>query len=324
MKLIQTIGCALAVLLSTSAAQARTGNTYQSSPGPSSFAASATWLGSTTPLFGGDLAQSAQMNNLINTAQGYYLGIQWALNDAVRAAVAQSGDVTVRMKYPSGVLRGTLNASLSGLQGGNIRFRLDGLRYDVVLQANGRSGPVSFECNVSLSIGSIAASLDYNPYTGAVSGANVSFEPSQSTGCDNSLGWVPWLGDYINGKLAGAAGQIALATGSFSGKVLDVAPQQALFGFVDAIQPNTYLYGGVDVGMYLKNNIQTLYVNKQVRLTVAEPASFYVSTYNHLPSPSSRTGKALGIEFLDNGVSQVGFQVNLTRTFNWALIAGDE
>ncbi|HLO93959.1 MAG TPA: hypothetical protein VK195_06560 [Burkholderiaceae bacterium] len=324
MKKIQAIGCALAILLSAGTAEAVTGNTYQSSPGPASYAASASWLGSTTPLAGGDLAQSTQMNTLINTAQGYYLGIQWALNDAVRAAVAQSSDVSVRMKYPSGVLRGTLNASLSGLQGGNLRFRLDGLSYGVVLQANGSSGPVSFECNVSLSIGSIAATLDYNPFTGVVSGANVSFVPSQTTACDNSLGWVPWLGDYINGKLAGAAGQIALATGSFSGKILDVAPQQALFGFVDAIQPNTYLYGGVDVGMYLKNNIQTLYVNKQVRVSVAEPASFYVSTLNHLPSPTSRTGKALGIEFLDNGVSQVGFQVNLTRTFNWVLISGDE
>lgn len=324
MKVIQAIGCALSVLLFANTAQARSGNTYQSSPSGSSYAASATWLGSTTPLAGGDLAQSAQMNQLINTAQGYYLGIQWALNDAVRAAVAQSSDVTVRMKYPSGVLRGTLNASLSGLQGGNLRFSVDGLRYEVVLQANGKSGPVSFECNVSLTIGSINASLDYNPYTGTISGANVSFQPSQTTGCDNSLGWVPWLGDYINAKLAGAAGQIALATGSFSGAVLDVAPQRALLGFVDAIQPNTYLYGGIDVGMYLKNNIQTLYVNKQVRLSVAEPASFYAPTLNHLPSPTARSGKALGIEFLDNGVSQVGFQVNLTRTFNWVLIDGEE
>ncbi len=324
MKAIQAIGCTLAILLSASSAQARSGNTYQSSLSGSSYAASATWQGSSTPLAGGDLAQSAQMNNLINTAQGYYLGIQWALNDAVRAAAAQSSDVTVQMKYPSGVLRGTLNASLSGLQGGNLRFRMDGLRYDVVLQANGRSGPVSFECTVSLSIGSIAATLDYNPFTGAVSGANVTFEPSQSTACNNSLGWVPWLGDYINGKLAGAAGQIALATGTFSGRILDVAPQQALFGFVNAIQPNTYLYGGIDVGMYLKNNIQTLYVNKQVRVTLAEPASFYVPTQYHLPSPSTRTGKAVGIEFLDNGVSQVGFQVNLTRAFNWVLISGDE
>ncbi|MBB2487390.1 hypothetical protein H5407_19310 [Mitsuaria sp. WAJ17] len=324
MRVIQAIGCALAILLSANTAQARSGNTYQSSLSGSSYAASATWQGSATPLSGGDLAQSAQMSSLIGTAQGYYQGIQWALNDAVRAAVAQSGDVSVRMKYPSGVLRGTLNASLSGLQGGNIRFRLDGLRYDVVLQANGRSGPVSFECNVSLTIGSIVATLDYNPYTGAISGANVSFEPSQTTGCDNSLGWVPWLGDYINGKLAGAAGQIALATGSFSGRVLDIAPQQALFGFVNAIQPNTYLYGGVDVGMYLKNNIQTLYVNKQVRLSVADPASFYVPSLNHVPSPSLRSGKALGIEFLDSGVSQVGFQINLTRSFNWVLIEGEE
>lgn len=324
MKMIQKLGLGLAVLACVGVAQARSGNTYQSSLSSSSYAASASWNGSSTPIASGDLAQSAQMSNLINTAQGYYLGIQWALNDAITAATSQISDVTVKMKYPSGILNGTLNASLSGLQGGNLRFVLDGLSYDVVLQTNGRQGPISFECNTSLTIGSISVSLDYNPYSGAVSGANVQFVPTQTTNCDNSLGWVPWLGNYINNKLAGAGSQLVLAMSGFSGKILDVAPQRALFGFVNAIQPGTYMYGGTDVGMYIKNNIQNLYVNKQVRISVAQPASFYVPTQNHLPSPLARSGKAVGIDFLENGSPLVGFQVNLVRNFNWVLISGEE
>ena len=59
-------------------------------------------------------------------------------------------------------------------------------------------------------------------------------------------------------------------------------------------------------------------------LSVAQPASFYVPTQNHLPSPLARSGKAVGIDFLENGSPLVGFQVNLVRNFNWVLISGEE
>lgn len=326
---MKSIKCVLAAAVFSVLAgelHAASGSTYQSSLAGSSYQASASWQGGTTPLVGGDLAQSQQMSALLNTSQAYYLGIQSALNDATRAAAAQaSGNgISVQMKYPSGILNGTLNASLAGLQNGNLHFVLGGLNYDTVLQVNGSSGPVSYECNVSLNVGSISLALDYNPYNGVVSGASANFVPSQSVNCDNSLSWLPWVGDYINSRLQSAISSMVMATSALSGQVLAVDPQSALFGFVGAIQPNTYMYGGVDVGMYLKNNIQSLYINKQVLLTVAQPASFYVPTYNHLPRPASRSGTAVSIDFLDGGVKQVGFKVDLVRNFNWTLISGED
>jgi hypothetical protein len=317
-------------LLAFAAGQASALNpyTYQSSPNGGIYSTSASFNGVSSPLSTIDIAQPSQINQLVVTAQSFYISIQNEINNgmAALAGALSSQGLSGGMPYP-GIVTGTLTASVTGLPSGNLAVNVGGLNYSTTLTASGSYvfGLFRFSCVTTLRLGSINFSLEYNPVSGAITNAAPSFVPDQTTQCDSNFSFLPIIGPAIDNKLASLANGLTSVLSGYSGSLLNIQPQQALFGFVNAISPNTYMVGGVDAGMYLRNNIQYLFTGKQVSLSIAQPASFWApSLRNNTPGPSQYSGNAFTVNFRDNGVNVAGFNVKLTRYFTWTLVGGGE
>jgi hypothetical protein len=316
----------LALALAAPHAAALNPYTYQSSLTGGTYTASASYYSASSTISSADLAASSGLRSLVLAAQNYYISTQDSINSAIATQAATVTEASVRLLYP-GILNGTLTATVTGLPNGNLAVSIGGLRYNAQLRTNGSTagGLLSFSCTTNLALTPMGVSMEYNPYTGAVSNAAPAYTASQSTTCSNSLGWVPLLGSYINGKIEAGVASVATAMNASSGQLLSVQPQQALLGFVNAINPNTYMIGNVDAGMYLKNNIQSLYIGKQISLRIQQPAYFFAPTWsNNRPGPSQYSGNAFSVNFYDSGVQVAGFNVNLTQYFSWTLVGGGE
>lgn len=324
MNLIQKLACSVGLLAFASSAGAASGNVYQSSVAGTSYSVTANWQGSTTPPVNGNLEQSQQMRELVNTAQAYYLSIESGMNDAVGAAMIRlsQSNLQARLKYP-GALAGQLAGSLARNPGGDLHLAISGINYSAALGVSGSEGLLNFDCNVGLEMGDLRFGLDFNPTTGTSSNkTSSSATPTHTVSCTNSFGWLPWIGKEINRRIEELIRSKINGGFDIGASVLHTEPQRALFAFVNSIQPNTLMLGPIDVGMYIQNNIRNLYLNHQVTLTVAKPSSFYAPTRNHIPSPLVRSGNAVSFDFYENGVKRTGFRADLARRFNWTLISG--
>lgn len=301
-------------------------NTYQSSPNGGIYAASASFNGVSSPAYTVDIASSSPLHPLVMNAQGFYLSIQDSLNNAILTGIGTGQGGNVSMPYP-GLVAGTLAVSVSGLPNGNLAVNIGGLYYSTLLTASGSAwgGLINASCVVTIKLLDINFSAEYNPYTGAITNATQTFTPQQTTECQSNFSLIPVIGPYIDNKLIERANGLSTVLAGYSGAVLNIQPQQALLGFVNSINPNTYMVGSIDAGMYLRNNIQSLFTGKQITLQIRQPASFHAPTYkNSTPGPSQYTGNAFSVEFFDNGVSVAGFKVQETRYFLWTVVGGEE
>jgi hypothetical protein len=313
---------------------------YQSSFAGGTYKATAS-LGSqlsssyTVPVGGSPVA----IHNLIMAAQGSYLDLQTRLTQAAAAALAQEArkaeaDYSAYGLHASssfsspGILAGTFTASLAGLPNGNFRLALSGLHFTGTGSISGSAagGTLRLNCTARIAVLGLGLSVEYNPLTGAVSNAAPTFQVQIDPTCNSNLNWLlPGLGPYVEGEVEAGVRDSVATFNAASGRLIDINPQRALFGFVDALEASTYMVGGTDVGMYLRNNIGYLYANREIVLTVRQPASFFAPTFwNNRPGPSSYAGSAFSVRFFDSGNPVAGLDVTLTNYFNWILIAGEE
>jgi hypothetical protein len=236
-------------------------------------------------------------SNLVNNLTGSIAG-----SGASLTGLGQTGDIRI---------------GIAGVTGGNLKMDISGLSWGLDVTATKSNWLGSVTCNSRIDLANVAFSSQYNPFTGAVSGTTINYTPSQSTSCDSSFSWIPFVGDFINRKAGNIVGSKILdAANAWSGKVFDVNPQKALFGFTDAIAPNTYMVGGLDAGMYLKNNLQNLYVGKRVDIFIANEYKYEPIARQPAPGTTAFSGNRFSIMFSDAS-TRVGFSVNANKNYRW-------
>ncbi|MDC8758216.1 hypothetical protein [Janthinobacterium fluminis] len=308
----------LGVLLLSGAASARPIHDitmYRPVATGGSYAAQVTYNGNASTVAVSDMANGgAPMAQLVGGASNFYWSIRTKLSEGIAAGIAAAGQ-DASVDGPGG-LWGDLNMSVSGLPDGSLRMAMSGLSFNINITARKSNWLGSVTCRSQVTLNSISFSSQYNPYNGAVAGTVIDFTPTQSTSCDSSFSWIPFLGDFIDRKASSMLGSAMLSKlSSLAGQVLPVAPQQAFFGFSNAIQPNEYMIGSFDAGMYVKNNLQSLYVGKTISLFIANDYKYEPGNRNQ-PGPASAGGTSLALNFSDaNG--QVGFAVNANKNYTW-------
>jgi hypothetical protein len=131
------------------------------------------------------------------------------------------------------------------------------------------------------------------------------------------------VGDLINNyanSTAGAAIQSALSgfNGRLLGPTVSVNPQAAVFGFASAIQSGTYMVGGIDVGMYIKNNLLGLLTGSAVNIYMPAPNKYFPAGTYKTPGPASTSAPQFIITMAD-GSSTVTFGVIATGNYTWEV-----
>jgi hypothetical protein len=240
----------------------------------------------------------------------------WSIRDDLTAAFASAIGTQATLTSPGG-LWGDINMSISGQPDGTLKLAMNGLSYNLQVSARKSDWTGTFTCNSSITLNGIAMSSVYNPYTGAVTGTTISYTPTQSTSCDSSYSWIPFIGSFIDNYASSTAGRKILESANgFSGKVLNVDPQKAFFSFSNAIQPGANMIGGFDAGMYIKNNMQNLYIGKTVSVFIANQYKWDAPFRLSAPGAASYSGKRFSIMFSDAN-SNVGVAMNVTKNYKW-------
>lgn len=283
--------------------------------------AAAYYNGSWSTLAVSDMANTAApLSQLEGGLNNFYWSIRNDLTTAFSASIGTQATIT----SPGGIW-GDINMTVGGQPDGTLKLNMSGLSYNLSFTARKTNWYSSVTCNSQITLNGISMSSVYNPYTGAVTGTTMQYTPTQSTSCDSSFSWIPFIGGFINDYASSTAGrEILKAAGGFSGKVLDISPQKAFFSFTNAIQPGTNMIGGFDAGMYIKNNMQNLYIGKTISVFIANQSKYEPSRLS-APGLPSYTGTRFSIMFGDQN-STVGLAMNVTKNYTWrlGLIPGTE
>jgi hypothetical protein len=292
-----------------------TGKVYDPIQTGGQYTAYVTYHGTQSPRVTQDMSSNgAVLSQFVNALNKGYNAVPAAMISKINAVAAQQG-VTVNSVLQSG----SISASLVGGSGGNVQATLSGLSYNLFFTAQKSYSILNVNCTVTVSIANVKVTSTYNAFTGAVTGRNATYTPSQVTNCDNSLSWIPFVGDFINNKAQNIIGSaIQSGLNGYNGQVFPVSPQTAIFGFANAIQPGAYMVNGVDAGMYIKNNLTNLLAGKSVSVFIAYPNSYYPLPYYKTPGPASISMPAFSINLAD-GASSVQFDVIATGDFTWEL-----
>ncbi len=338
-----------AATLAPNFAHALNGRVYQSSLSGGNYTPFAS-VGTATA-FGpaAALNTASGQRSLVNNAQSAYLQLQTLLNDelmkAARSAASgvSPGSATVQMGVASGILSGTMAIDVAGsVYSGDVTVSISGLRYVTSLAMHYKLGAwLDADCGVSVVLDNIRVVSSFNPITyAATSPASVWYDMSHSESCDSNFWWFPGVYSLIDNELKRKIGeslQPAIAAGQswYFGRIVNANPSLALFSMLGAVTPGTYVLPGYgDVGSSIINTVTTtpaLFYQKTLRVSVPQPASFFVPTlWNNNPGPSQRTGTAIRVDFCDvvcstpPASSQPAFGVKLTQYFSWTLIEGEE
>ena len=236
------------------------------------------------------------------------------LTGALRTALTPKG---VTLLTPGG-MTGDLFLNITGAGPGNLALSAGGFNYSMYMEGSKYVLGIKITCRVDLRLNNVQFRSNYNPYTGAVSNASASYNAEQSVDCSNSLDWFPLLGDLINNKAQSMIGSaINQQVNAWSGRVLDVQPQRALFGFTAGIQAGKYMVNGFDAGAYLLNNLSNLYVGKNISIFVANEYKYEPHVTFPTPQPDLQVrGNRFSVEFSDAS-SRIAFLIDANKTYGW-------
>lgn len=249
---------------------------------------------------------------MVGKLNNFYDSIRSDLTNTLTTAIGGEATVT-----SPGSLWGDINMTVGGQPDGTLKLNMSGVSYSLDLKIRRTNWYSSVTCYSKLTLNGISMSSGYHPYTGAVSGATINYTPTQTTSCDSSFSWIPFIGNFIENKASSQVGSAILGMASgFSGKVLAVNPQSSFFSFSDAIQPGTNMIGGFDAGMYIKNNMQNLYTGKTVTVFVSNPYK-YDPRPVYSPPANMISGPRFSIMFGDQNGS-VGLTLNANKNYTWA------
>lgn len=278
-----------------------------------SYQAVINYNGASTSVASSNMADGgARITQFMNRVSGFYWSLRDDLSAGIRAGIAGSG----ANMLDNGGLTGDISMSAVGMSNGNLQLNAGGLSYSVNIQAKKSNLLGSFTCTSQISLNNIQLASQYNPYTGAVSATTINYTPAQSTSCDSSYSWIPFIGDFINNKIGNKVGALILSGMSgWSGKVLSVNPQNAFLGFAEAITPGAHMVGNFDAGMYVKNNLPNLYIGKRVDLFAANDYKYEPHSQRSPGAPSYR-GNRFAITFSD-GSNRISFGVDAVKNYSW-------
>lgn len=279
------------------------------------YEASIKYNGAQSTLVSNDMNDSsAPLTRVVSGLSGFYWGLRDDISQALRSTLAPRG---VSLLTPGG-MTGDMFLNVTGTSGGNLQLAAGGFNYDMYMEGSKYVLGIKITCRIQLRLNGVQFQSTYNPYTGAVSNANVTYNAQQSVDCSNSLDWMPLIGDLINNKAQSMiGGAISQQASSWSGRVLDIQPQRALFGFTAGIQPGKYMVNGFDAGAYLLNNLNSLYVGKSISIFVANEYKYEPHVTFPTPQPDLQVrGNRFSVEFSDAS-TRLGFQIDANKTYGW-------
>jgi|GEM_PF-3526096 len=315
LKAAATVALSLSTVAAWASVVGGNGATYTPVQTSGQYTAFISYHGSMTPKVTQNMASNgALLSQFANTLNNAYQAVPNTITNALTPYAAQQGAT-----LNSVVQDGSITASLTGGAGANVQAQLSGLSWYMFFTAQKSYSILHVNCTVNISIMNVTLTSNYNTVTGAVTGSNATYTPTQVTNCDNSLGWIPFVGDFINNKAQNLIGSsIQNALNAYNGQVIPVKSQTAIFGFTNAIQAGEFMAGTTDVGMYVKNNLPNLLNGKSVNVYIASPNKYFPAGTYKTPGPASTTAPVFIITMAD-GSSSITFEVDATGYYSWEL-----
>ncbi len=259
--------------------------------------------------------QDAGITRFMNSLNDSYWSIRSKMISGLNGVISSNGATLENIGQ-----WGDISIGIAGVAGdnGNSKLQIDvnGLNFDIGVRASKSEWYGSVTCFSRITLNNFAISSQYNPFSGEISATTATYTPNQSTSCDTSYSWIPFIGDFINRKADSIVGNIMLGiANSYTGKVIEI--NEPFFGFDKAITPNTYMVGGIDAGMYIKNNLANLYIGKRVNIFIANEYKYDAPSRSNIPNPATTfSGNRFSINFSD-GSSNFGFNVEATKNYTW-------
>lgn len=307
------VGLLLSTLTASAVPVGGTGTYYTATQTSGYYSARVNFQGNSSPVVTSDMTNAgAPITAFVNALNAGYQQLPIDMKNALSGYAASRG-VTLTSLTQSG----DISVGIVGNADGTATMTLSGLRYDFSVSGSQTQYGVTISCTSNATILDAVVTTTYNPFSGALTNSRVSYTPVQSTNCDNSLSWVPFLGDFINNKADNYMGNLVQnLLNSYSNKVIDLNPTVAIFGFTNSIQRWMYMVGNVDAGMYVKNNLPNLIQHSTISVYAMAPNKYFPAGKYKTPGPSTTTFPAFGVTFT-NGSSTISFTVSATGFYTW-------
>jgi hypothetical protein len=196
--------------------------------------------------------------------------------DHAAAATLPSGTT-----FSSGAITGGLNVYMAaptyGATGVNSVI-ISGPSYTATYGSSGSYAGIHYTCTVRATMANLQITGSYNVAASKLdaSQTKITFTPQSNASCSTAVSWIPGLGDWADRYAVGLANNGVLTElGAFQGQtlqsVLPGAPQ--FLGFTATIPNGVFMFGGQDMGQYIKNNSATLLgaPGATVNITIGAP-----------------------------------------------------
>ena len=220
---------------------------------------------------------------------------------------ASAAGVQPGTSFSGGVLTGGLQVYMAaptfGPTGVN-HVSITGPSYTATYSSSGTYFLVHYTCTVRATMANLQIGGSYNTTSSQLdaSQTTITFTPQSNASCSTAIDWLPIFGDwaarYANGR-ANATTMTDLS--AFQGRtlqsVLPGAPQYV--GFNATIPSGVFMFGGQDMGAYIKNNSATLFgaPGTSVNMTIGVPQAEGIFGSGLSLPPSDYTNTEFTISF---------------------------
>ncbi len=248
------------------------------------------------------ITRSITFNSVDQAAKNAYAEIQTQLAETIsQQLVGKPGYQSHSFAF-SGPLNLTLTPAL-----GSHAVTLGGFSASLVAKYSSGSGLTRVTCTAWIDIGPIKlTSGSFDSPTGKFYGLQFVGTPvGRHANCDNGLSWLPVIGwildDFIDGKAEQA---LASAVAEALNKPIKVFEASTFMGLQETLSSGVFIDGSDDLGMYIKNNLQNLFLGAQVSVFVQDPSfvpkveaewDAYFQAVN--PPPIQQTDRRFAISF---------------------------
>jgi hypothetical protein len=239
------------------------------------------------------------------------------LNRAAAAGAASGSTFT------GGTLTGGLNIALAAGANGISHVTMNGPSYTATYSYSGTKYLVHYTCTLRATMANLQIAGSFNTATSQLdaSQTGITFTPQSNASCSTAIDWVPIFGDWAARIATGVANSTTIADlNAFQNRtlqsVLPGAPQY--LGFNATIPSGVFMFNGVDMGAYIKNNSATLLgaPGSSVAISIGVPqAEGYTGPGLSLPPPSF-TNTEFAITFT-SFAGTLGYKVSSQRDYDY-------
>jgi hypothetical protein len=194
---------------------------------------------------------------------------------------ASAATVPAGTSFSSGVMTGGLQVYMAAPSSGGtgVNFvNISGPTYTATYSTSGTKYGIHYTCTLRATMANLQITGSYNVAASTLdaSQTKITFTPQSNASCSTAIDWIPGLGDWADRIATGQANNTTLTDlSAFQGQtlqsVLPGAPQ--FVGFNATIPNGVFVFGGQDMGQFIKYNAPTLLgaPGATVNMTIGAP-----------------------------------------------------